>query len=602
MSGTALPDNLRLIGGEMLVWSDDDVASRRQPVHGRALGSLAESACSPGSRVLVAGPHALDLVARLADRRVRVTCLLRSYEDSAAAARHFPDGRVQVLCGSLAKLTVEDPFDTIIAFDGLGRLASVEGANLSWGEAYDLLLAALRPGGRLLLAVDNALGLHRLVEMTQWYADRGDAAWTPVGEFDESRPRSLAQLTERVTKSGLRVGYSYAAYPVTGAPSVLVRTDAAATEVALQGYLDGAVAAACGQGFADTVVLTDPRRLAISAMRAGLAVELAPTWIVVADRQTGSATMPELPAILVADAWEHAGWGVEYEVVRDSEGAWVRRLIGDAPGRTVRGVERDPALLAGPMPTGRSLEELLIGACLRRDLPELRRILSEYATWLAGLCDVEGQLPGEYAFAIPRLVLSADGRFTLLDPSWRTTGPLPYDVALTRALRHFAVALITGAYAHPWPATIDADGLTVILAGMAGQTIERNAMQAAVEAEVDILAAIRGLDAAGRGDLLTQLAAVDAGTPPLDMDSHRELREAMIRLRGQLEHAEAQLKWYQELLSSREYALKRAQRTINVLSGSISFRAGRALIAPARLLKRLLRRAIRRTPTAKGNA
>jgi hypothetical protein len=86
------------------------------------------------------------------------------------------------------------------------------------------------------------------------------------------------------------------------------------------------------------------------------------------------------------------------------------------------------------------------------------------------------------------------------------------------------------------------------------------------------------------------------------MDSHRELREAMIRLRGQLEHAEAQLKWYQELLSSREYALKRAQRTINVLSGSISFRAGRALIAPARLLKRLLRRAIRRTPTAKGNA
>jgi hypothetical protein len=236
---------------------------------------------------------------------------------------------------------------------------------------------------------------------------------------------------------------------------------------------------------------------------------------------------------------------------------------------------------------------VLLAACLRRDLPQVRRLLGEYGAWLAGFRDGAGALPGEYVFLTPRNVVLDGSRFAALDPSWRLAGPLPYELALTRALRQFAVDVITGGYPHPWPATIDADGMTVILAGMAGVAVERTAVREAVDVEVEIVASIRGFDREQRSDYAQRLAALDAGTPALDMDSHRKLHQSVLRLRQELEHTQAKLAWYEELLDAREQALNRAQRTIALFSGSVGYRVGRVLVGVARRVVRGMRKVSR---------
>jgi hypothetical protein len=239
------------------------------------------------------------------------------------------------------------------------------------------------------------------------------------------------------------------------------------------------------------------------------------------------------------------------------------------------------------------MEELLLAGCLRRDLPALRDLLAGYAIWLAGQCDAAEMLPGEYGFATPANTVVDGSAFAVLDPSWTLADPVEFDVALLRGLRRFAVAVLAGGHPHPWPAALDADALTVVLAAMAGGQAERETIRRAVDLEVEITAAIRGLDGRRRAELARRLAEVTGGTAPIDLDSHRGLHGCVRWLHGALEHAESKLAWYEELLASCERSLHRAQRRPTTLTGPPSFRAVRLLVAPARAVGRDLVRMLR---------
>jgi hypothetical protein len=239
------------------------------------------------------------------------------------------------------------------------------------------------------------------------------------------------------------------------------------------------------------------------------------------------------------------------------------------------------------------LRTLLIDACVRRDLGRLRGLLRGYADWL-DTHGVDRTLTGPYALATCDNVVLTGTTYEVLDPSWQTADPQPTEVVLARGLRRFAAELLTGGYAHPWPSTLDLFGLSVVLGGLAGHDLEQAVVAAAVELEADVVAAMRDLDPAGRDALVAELRSVTATAPPAGLDSYQELREAWLRQREEVARIEALLRWTEQLLTSREHALKRAQVAVNLLSGSISFRVGRLLIAPARLAKRYLRRVVRR--------
>ncbi|MEV4637734.1 hypothetical protein AB0J80_10310 [Actinoplanes sp. NPDC049548] len=467
---------MRHIGGEMAGWSD------ATPTGGPAYGHLLEALrplVQAGTRVLVAGPHDPGLVAGLPGE---LTCLVRGEQD----ADLWEDLPVAVLCGSLAKLT--DQFDVIIALDGVARLCTVEGPQYDWTESLQALCRALRPGGALLLAVENELGVHKLVDRTVVTSAHTDADWRPVGEYDD-KPGTPARLRDRLTAEGLTVSWLGSAWPLPAAPSFIA--DEPTLRHGPAGALAAAASGAAGAAYARRRVLSDPRRLSSAAIRAGLGAELAPAWVVLAFR--GMAGPVRLPPV----------------------------VLGTGP--------------MPQLPPGQLLEELLIGACLRHDLPAIRRLL---AAWVA-----------EQPTATANNVLVDGDVFAVLDETRPRVEP-------AIAVRRFATTLLAGGYEQPWPAAGDTDSLTAVLLAAAGLHPD----------------------------------PVPADDEPLPApDSLREHEERVRRLEEQLADAAARIRHVESELVVRDGELRRARLQIDMFSGKVGYRVTRLGARAARKAVRILK-------------
>ncbi len=599
-----------LPGGEMLTWSDQHGDAGNEP-----LAVLVAQLVPAGARVLLAGPHDPALLDALA--HARVTCLLRGYPDAAVLA-----GRVdRVVVAGPHGLPPGEEYDLVVAGGGLDAIESVEGARLGWDGLLNRLAAAVRPGGGLLLRLDNPLGVHRLVAASAWYAGREDAEWTVGGVLDAGRPGSLDQLRARLAGVGLRADACYAAYPRPDLTTALLATDQLARRTS-SGLFDAVLHDACTGGFTGRFVLADPARLAVDALYAGRAADLAPSWLVLAHRAGTDAggeetTGPTIGAPHGAPATGLGPDGLPVALVRtggpggtvvevvDGPQGWhwrrpdpaVRTGPAPAPYASREAAHRDPAEPDGPVPDGRLLRSLLLDGCLRRDTTQLRQLLRGYADWLTGQA-TDGQLTGAVALAGADNLVVAGDRFAVLDPAWRADAPLPVDVVLARALWRFATELVTGGYAHPWTSTLDVAGLTVVLGGVAGRDFDRTVVDAAVETDAAVGAVVRGLDTDGKVDLDAELRAVTPTDPPPGPLSYQQLREAWLRQREENTRLTSLLKWTEELLNTRERALRRAEATVNLLSGSLSYKVGRLAVTPARLARRGARAAKRRAQDA----
>ncbi|MFC5923467.1 class I SAM-dependent methyltransferase [Micromonospora vulcania] len=593
---TAPAGRITLPGGEMLAWSD---LPQERLADGGPLAALAARIVPAGARVLLAGPHDPALLDRLA--HAEVTCLLRSHLDAVALAQRA----ARVVVGGPAGLPDDETYDVVIAGAGLDPVESVEGTRLGWDGVLARLAGAVRPGGALLLHLGNPLGLHRLVSTTPWYAGRDNSAWVIGGVLDQAHPANRDQLRTRLADAGLRPTTCWAEYPATGTATALLDADQL-DRGAGSGLFDAVLHGACAGGFTTGTVLQDPARLAVDALHAGRAADLAPGWLMLAHRPDGGEATPVADADLPVALVQTGRTGIGVLEVLDGPSGWRWGLAAPtganvpaaAPFASREAAYRDPGALTGPVPSGRLLRTLLLDAALRRDLTTLRTLLHGYAGWLADQADDDGRIGGAAALASTDNVVVADGRYAVLDPSWRATAALPGDVVLARGLWRFAASLLTGGYAHPWSSTLDVAGLTVVLGGLAGHDLARETVAQAVEAEAAIAAALHGLDPDGRLSLATELHAVEPTDPPAGTHSYQQLREAWLRQREEITRLAALTKWTDELLTSRERALRRAESKINLLSGSISYRVGRLAITPARLAKRGARAAKRRARSA----
>ncbi|MFI5927602.1 class I SAM-dependent methyltransferase [Micromonospora sp. NPDC051543] len=594
---TAPAGRISLPGGEMLAWSD---LPKERLADGGPLAALAARVVPSGARVLLAGPHDPALLDRLA--HAEVTCLLRSHPDAVVLAQRA----TRVIVGGPAGLPDDETYDVVIAAAGLDPIESVEGTRLGWDGVLARLVAAVRPGGALLLRLDNPLGLHRLVATTPWYAARDDSAWVIGGVLDPAHPANRDQLRQRITDSGLRPSACWAAYPDGATATALLDADQL-DRGAGRGLFDAVLHGACADAFAPATVLQDPARLAVDALHAGRAADLAPAWLMLAHRPGGPTDAPadgELPVALVQTG-SSGQPGIGVLEVRDGPSGWRWGHVATAdtsapsgPFASREAAYRDPDALTGAVPSGRLLHTLLLDAALRRDLATVRALLHGYAGWLADQADADGRLVGAAALASADNMVVDGERFAVLDPSWRAADRLPVDVVLARGLWRFAAALLTGGYAHPWSSTLDVAGLTVVLGGLAGHDLDRTTVAEAVQAEAAITASLHGLDAERRTALATDLPALEPTDPPVGAHSYQQLREAWLRQREEISRLAALTRWTDELLTSRERALRRAEAKIGLLSGSISYRVGRLAITPARLAKRGARAAKRRARAA----
>ncbi|GAA2619452.1 hypothetical protein [Paractinoplanes durhamensis] len=557
--------NLRRIGGEMFAWSDSDPSRGPDRPRSALLRHLTGQFAGRGRSVLIAGPHADDLVAALVDGGATVSWLVRSLGDAENAAREHP--KVTVLAGVLPRLDPEQRFDLVVAADGVERLNSVEGEQMSAGELLDRLAEAVRPDGVLLLTYDNHLGVHHTVRLDPGGREATDAAWYSIDDHDPHRPASAEQLTDRLTAAGLVVDVTYAAFPEPSAPSVLVGPGLLGNvDSPLRPRLGTALGQAFTAGFRGRAVLSDPRRLINRALRAGAESTVAPAWLIIA-RAPGVSAVPPIEGreFLAGDV---RGTFV-YTV---GESTTVLEPLAEPVERD--GLRRIAEPEAPGADTGYVLEERLLHLCATADLGELRSELDRYETWLQEQA-TDGTLSGPVALAGFADVFVTPQGVTLLPTRWAPIEPVPLETVLVRAIWEFGVQLITSAQPHPWPISSSAVDLTATMLGMVGRGIAETEIRAAVDLFVQREAAEFELGLAEQQALRLRLLAVTPGTAPVDIEGFRELSEALWRQRYQASHLLALMEWTEQIIQSRDKQLSKMDREIQFYRSKL---AGKAML------------------------
>ncbi len=559
---------VRLLGGELLTWSDAEGSSGRLPVRGEVLGELLRSVIPSDARILVAGPHDQALVELTISLGGQVTCLLRSMADAAALAERTP--QAEVWCGGLDKLDGE--FDVVVALDGLDRLGTPDCGPLDWRAALTRLAARVADGGTLLAAVENELGVHRLVEIDRPEL-RQSREWWRLAEPWAADPNAVGEV---LTAADLPVDRWYAGFPRPAAPGLLLDAELAAS--CAPGSVPARLLdAACTGDVSARPVLGEPRELLAGAVRGSLAARLAPFWIVVAGPGGGP-----LPDALVLEGGEDPRWSAVSVMATEATGKWARRPGGEPAAPCTEGrVVRDPARLSGAVPEGASVEQQLLAACRRHDLPAVRTLLRGYAAWLAA-----GPAADQRAFATLDNVACAGERYALLDPGWTLTGPSPFDDALARALRRFATRLMASGAPHPWPSGLDVHEITTVLHAIAGRPADPELLHRGIRLEAEILAALGSAAETERARLETALAAGGVTEAAGRPRGYRELVAAHALLTDEVRFQRARAAAAEKELRKAEKKLDKVQGTLQAVRGSVSFKAGRLVTAPLRLLRR----------------
>ncbi|MFI7637764.1 hypothetical protein [Nonomuraea sp. NPDC049400] len=531
MSTHEAPENVRLIGGEMLLWSDLSNMGGITDWRGAAF-ELIRRLIPASGRVLLAGPHPQGLVDEVVSRAPSAAVLLRSYPDACALGERHPG--LAVYCGRLEVFDAEEPYDLVLALDGLLRTHSAEAPAAAWRESLGALAGLIAPGGRLVLGVRNDLGVDRFMEARPADREGGDDQWAPHG-FDPTYPGGPAALDRGLESAGLSVRRCYAAYPVRQAPRALLSREALAAD--LPDALTFPLSARGG----DRMLVADPLRLTRLVFRHRLGEELAPLWLAVATSppHDSEAAGAELPLGLV------------------EEGAALYELTPVGAKRLPDGDER-------PIPAGRVVEEILVEACAREDVKTVRELLQELAEWL--------EAGGDVSAATDSLVYDGE-RFAAISPTAGPSTPPEPRVVLCRILWRFAVRLLAAGHHHPWPWPLEADQLTLTLCGMADRPCDQGDLDRA-----------RKLDA-------------ELGCPADEhVPTYRDLLGARDRLADQLTAALARISRLETKLSYRERELvrakaklRRSQRKASAYRKTLGYRLSRRLARPRKVARRVIR-------------
>ncbi|MEU4157008.1 hypothetical protein [Actinoplanes sp. NPDC026670] len=284
MTETKLPPVVR---GEIQPWTDD------APAGGPALAALlADLLPAAAGRVLLAGPHDSGVLDLVASRSADVTVLRRSVSDAEA----LRDSGHTVVAGALDGLADQrpEPYDVVIAADGLDRLLGPDSPALDWPERAALLRGLAAPGALVVIAVENGFSITGLLDQRPRKDRHGDDEWRPLHD-DPRRPSSPAQVEAVLGPPAQR----YARFGHTLLESgALARTGwgLPGAGIALAGL------AAEAEG---TPLLAPVTDAAEAAARAGMLDAVAPGWLVVFGdgEPVHTAYTPSGAADLEADGW-----------------------------------------------------------------------------------------------------------------------------------------------------------------------------------------------------------------------------------------------------------------------------------------------------------
>lgn len=617
-----LSSRITLLGGEMLNWSDLTRGEGQGP--GPFASPLAMPVLSQllgkNSTALIVGPTAPWLLERFSDLVGSLDIVVRSWPDAHSLNLRLNGKPVRIFCGGFDRFRQPaGHYDVVLALDGIPRSFSADSVDMAWLDALHKLRDLVRPGGKLVLGVTNGLGMDALLDADRSVKPPTDDMWPTSSELEREAPPGLDAVRAALSSASLVTDEHYAVYPESTKTSLMVH------ERVLSGHTGDEVlgilaSAAFAQGLGARPVLTDPRRMAREMMRHGTGLSLAPGWMFVTSTDGGSQEPGEpvvdeddavgFPDALITDNLDYPYWSVVSELSRDADGHWNRSLVNvgrSTSNRAAGHLQRQPANLAGAIPPGALMEELFLTAARHDDLGALRRLVRSYAQWLHDQAELKpwtdpwsagGRpeerlvMPGETVFATFENVMHDGNRLALLDTSWNTTLQVPYEIALTRALRRFGYRLLAGGLRHPWPSGMSPNRLTITMAAMVGVTVTPHILERSARLEVELEGQQRNNTEAGDQQLYFELQTMGEqpmGTEPGQPRGYREALATVGRLSTELSEAQSQIEWLDKTVQLREDQLRRERRLHDDIKNSVSFAIGRGVTAPFRLVFRAFR-------------
>jgi len=507
---------VEIVRGELQPWTD--YTGYRHPAGGATLLALLDDLLPAGAaRTLVAGPHAVDVIELAAARSAAVTVLVRSVSDAQDLRAAIPAAHVTVVTGALDGLVDVEPFDVVLAADGLDRVLGADSPALNWPQRSAELLRLATAEALVVVAVENEFALTGLYDRRPADARHGDDEWRPLHD-DPDRPTSAAQVTAALAPARL-----YAAFDAAGASHTLLDVEAAG---ATRPGRPGARLAVTGLAAtaAEMPLLAPVVDGADAAARAGLLAAVAPGWLAV--RGTGggathTAYAPAAAGVLLADL---------------HEGTWTISVRG---GETTDAF--DPALVADRLPDTDSVEARLFRLAAAEDVPEFRA----YAARLGAWANTEGLI------VLDDLFEEGDGFSRGVLGLRAADGDGPAEL-LAAAFHRLRDRLLRAHRRHPWPPWMaEGDDLVTTWLGMAG------------------LAATVGAVKRGR-EIADQLA--EPPTPEPDLRTVLADAEAdklrIVELSGKVFGLERTLRFRDQSLRTREAQIRTTRDDLRKLRGS----------------------------------
>lgn len=550
-------DGVRLGHGAMQNWSD------------LALGSIADAAVvrevlepvvSGASSVLLVGAHSLELVAGLAQTTTSLSMVTRSIPDARAARQSLAQVEgAEVWCSELRDLLAEGrTFDLVLALDDLDRVVSLETGTTTWESVLTDLSGLVAPGGRVLLGVENELGLHRLASLRSRYAANDDSDWAVLTTFDPSRPRTEDALRAALAGVGLAPTRLWSAYADWLRPVAVASTVGALPEPLAR--LLGLVCAAAPTHRRE---VADPSRVTKVASQAGLLGAFASGWLVDASPVAGSSME------VAAEGKESAAddrllvdTGREVVAMTMRDGA-ISRPAAHAPDELV--INDSTTLLS----------ERLVDACAAHRLPDVRELLEDYAGWLRQRAVDDVLDPVASSASFDNVLDSDRGRHILFPGQAR----LSLEERVGRSLGDLVATLRQRGSRHPWPAATDDVDLVTILAAMAGvEVADPERFVAGTMVPSGAAHTVAGLLA-----VVERLEETNMALASRARWFERRLNERERELRTLAQAHDKELRVEQ----ARQESLR---CNVEDLKNSVSFRAGKAIMAPLAKARDLVRR------------
>jgi SAM-dependent methyltransferase len=389
---------------------------------------------------------------------------------AAGRMRDLPGARVFV--GELEDLPDEPSYDLVVVIGVLEYVAGGSADRAPYVEFLRQIRRRLLPGGRILLAIENKLGVKYLAGSPE---DHSDRAFDSLEDYPIGAP---ARTFDRAALVGLFRDAGFDASVFGAFPDYKMTRAVLADD--LFAHPSGLAARLPRFPSPDWVSQRDrgpaEELLWKTLVEAGQGPVHSNSFVVLACLPDGSTSdlWPAERGAVFFTTERRPGRATETLVVRDGDGLRLRRrLLGerrDSGGPTQR-------VGSGPVLPGRSLDEVIAGA----DAAEAGRLLTAWVEQVSATArDADGPA---LDLAPHNLLVQDDGSLLFIDDEWRSPDWTP-DEVVGRGLLWLALRLAT--LPCRWHDRPSRRALLLELAGLAGITAGEDWLASVVRREAEL--------------------------------------------------------------------------------------------------------------------